>query len=107
MNILKEIVGSTKGFKKFDAPGHLEDGVLVDEIPEEEHDMVNHPPHYNAGNIEVIDFIEDQEHLGYHLLQAIRYITRSPFKGTAKQDLEKAMWYLNRHIAKMVKVKHD
>ena len=59
-------------------------------------DMVNHPPHYNKGNIEVIDFIDDQEHLGYHRLQAIRYICRSPFKGTEIQDLEKAIWYLER-----------
>ncbi len=61
-------------------------------------DMVNHPPHYNAGQIEVIDFIDDQEHLGYHRLQSIRYITRSPFKGTEIQDIEKAIWYLNRRV---------
>lgn len=68
-------------------------------------DMVNHPPHYKAGKIEVIEFIEDQEHLGFHRLQSIRYITRSPFKGTELEDLKKSRWYLDRKIAQL-EVKH-
>jgi hypothetical protein len=71
------------------------------EMRDNDVDMVNNPPHYNQGDIEVIDFIDDQEHLGYHRLQAIRYITRSPFKGTEIEDLEKARWYLNRRIIKL------
>jgi hypothetical protein len=61
-------------------------------------DMVNSPPHYKQGDIEVIDFLDDQEHLGFHKLQAIKYITRSPFKGKEIEDLEKARYYLNRKI---------
>lgn len=91
--------------KRQSSEEYLEQGIEKEIQRDSKPDMVNHPPHYNAGTIEVIEIIEDQEHLGYHLLQAMRYITRSPFKGTEKQDLEKAIWYLNRHIAKKVKVR--
>ena len=62
-------------------------------------DPVNHPAHYTRGKIEVLDFIEDQ-HLGYHLGQVIKYVCRAGFKDpeTRKQDLEKARFYLNREI---------
>jgi hypothetical protein len=68
---------------------------------DKQNDMVNHPPHYKKGKIEVIDFIEDQEYLGFHRCQSIRYITRSPFKGTEIQDLKKAIWYLDRKISQL------
>lgn len=58
---------------------------------------VNHPKHYNQGKIEVIEFIEDQG-LGYHLGNAIKYISRCDYKGKKKQDLEKAIWYLKREL---------
>lgn len=63
-------------------------------------DAVNHPAHYNTGKIEVIDFIEDQG-LEYHEANAIKYITRAGKKNpdTRMEDLEKAVWYLNRKIA--------
>lgn len=65
-----------------------------------ESDPVNHPAHYTTGKIEVIDFIEDQQ-LGFHLANAMKYICRSAHKGTEKQDLEKAVWYLQRKISKL------
>lgn len=58
-------------------------------------DMVNSPSHYTSGKIEVITFIEDQD-LPYHLANAIKYICRCRYKGTEKQDIDKAIWYLNR-----------
>lgn len=62
-------------------------------------DMVNHPPHYTAGGIETIDYIEAKD-LGYHLGNAVKYISRAKRKGAYVQDLEKAIWYLKRAIAK-------
>lgn len=63
-------------------------------------DLVNHPAHYNTGSIEVIDFIEDQN-LEYHESNALKYIARAGKKSpdTRIQDLEKAVWYLNRKLA--------
>ena len=64
-----------------------------------EHDNVNHPSHYTNGNIEVIDFIEDKN-LPYHLGTAVKYISRAGQKDPEKtaEDLQKAVWYLNRYI---------
>lgn len=61
-----------------------------------ENDMVNSPPHYTTGTIEVIDYIEDKE-LGYHLGNAVKYISRAGKKGCAKTDILKAIWYLERY----------
>jgi len=62
-------------------------------------DLVNHPAHYKTGGIETIDFIEAKE-LNYNMGNAVKYISRAEHKGNKKQDLEKAVWYLNREIAK-------
>ena len=63
-------------------------------------DSVNHPSHYASGKIEVIDFIEDKE-LGFHLGNAIKYISRAGKKDPDKtiEDLKKAVWYINRQIS--------
>lgn len=65
-------------------------------------DNVNHPSHYTFGKIEVIDFIEDKK-LGFHLGNAVKYISRAGRKDPAKtiEDLRKAAWYLNRQIERL------
>lgn len=78
---------------------------LVDKLPAQSKlepvktDVVNHPSHYNAGKIEVIEFIEDQR-LDYHLGNTVKYISRAGKKDPTKEieDLEKAAWYLKRRI---------
>jgi len=67
-------------------------------------DNVNHPPHYKAGGIETIDFIEAKS-LNYNLGNVIKYITRSDLKGNKLEDLQKAQWYLNREVQTMRKSK--
>ena len=62
-------------------------------------DPVNHPAHYKTGGIETIDFIEAKE-LNYNLGNAVKYISRAEHKGNKQQDLEKAVWYLNRELTK-------
>lgn len=64
-------------------------------------DPVNHPSHYTDGKYECIDFIESQ---GYnkdgYLFNAVKYISRAGKKDPTKrkEDLEKAIWYLERKI---------
>lgn len=62
-------------------------------------DPVNQPPHYKTGGIETIDFIEAKG-LNYRLGNVVKYITRSDHKGNRKEDLQKALWYLQREIEK-------
>ena len=59
--------------------------------------MVNHPKHYNMGKYEVIDVIEDFG-LNFNLGNVIKYIARAEHKGNRQQDLEKALFYLEREL---------
>ena len=72
--------------------------IFVEKI-EKANDPVNRPAHYTDGKIEVIDFIEDKK-LGFCLGNAIKYIARAGKKNKDKEveDLEKAIWYINRRI---------
>lgn len=65
-------------------------------------DTVNHPTHYVVGGIETIDYIEAKQ-LNYNLGNAVKYISRSPYKGKKVEDLKKAVWYLEREIANLSK----
>jgi len=65
----------------------------------QEREMVNHPDHYQGSKMEVIDIIEDYS-LGFSLGNAVKYILRADKKGNKKQDLEKALWYINRELSK-------
>lgn len=59
-------------------------------------DMVNHPPHYNAYSIEVI---EVTRHCSFDIGNAIKYMLRHLHKGTSQQDLEKALWYIDDYMS--------
>lgn len=72
---------------------------IIEEKKEEE--KVNHPSHYNQG-IEAIDIIESWG-LNFSLGNAIKYILRAPHKGNQVEDLEKAIWYLNRELERIKK----
>lgn len=72
-------------------------------------DPVNHPSHYTSGKYEVIDIIEDQLGAdgirGFCLGNAVKYICRAGKKDPTKtrQDLEKAIWYINHYLEVMPK----
>jgi hypothetical protein len=61
--------------------------------------MVDHPQHYQGKTFEVIDIINDYG-LNFELGNAIKYVLRADKKGNKKQDLEKAIWYLNHELSK-------
>ncbi|UCF38984.1 MAG: DUF3310 domain-containing protein [Acidobacteriota bacterium] len=63
----------------------------------EKTDIVNHPPHYTFGTIEVLAAIEDWG-LGFHLGNVVKYVARSRHKGKELEDLKKARFYLDRMI---------
>ena len=82
--------------------------VDLERVSEKVCDNVNHPSHYTSGKIEVIDFIEDKE-LGFHLGNAVKYISRAGRKNPDKivEDLQKAVWYINREIGRLEGMKND
>ena len=57
------------------------------------------PAHYkrHPSGVECIDVAE---HFGFNLGNAIKYIWRADEKGRPVLDLRKAVWYLEREIAK-------
>ena len=65
-------------------------------------DLVNHPSHYTAGNIECIDAIKESMSMeafrGYCKGNALKYLWRYELKHNPIQDLNKAQWYLSRLI---------
>jgi len=63
-------------------------------------DMVNHPPHYTS-HASGIETIQITEHMNFCLGNAIKYILRAELKGKKIEDLEKAIWYINREIARV------
>lgn len=62
-------------------------------------DPVNRPAHY-LGHPSGIECIEVTEHMGFCLGNAVKYIWRADLKNDAIEDLEKAVWYLKREIAR-------
>lgn len=58
-------------------------------------EMVNHPKHYNRGDIEAIEVIEDWN-LYFSVGSAVKYIARLGAKDLELQELEKTRWYLER-----------
>jgi hypothetical protein len=78
-------------------PDHLEKAINV--LKTQYIDPVNSPPHYTAGGIETIDFIEAKD-FNYRLGNVIKYVSRAGKKvdGDPITDLEKAKWYLDREI---------
>jgi len=71
-------------------------------------DNVNHPKHYTSRDINsicciceaitAIECIEITRHFNFNLGNAIKYIWRADFKGNSKEDLRKAIWYLQDEI---------
>lgn len=61
---------------------------------------INHPQHYVSNGLEVINIIESFN-LNFHLGNAVKYILRAGRKtNDVTEDIQKALWYLNRFIEK-------
>lgn len=62
-------------------------------------EAVDHPAHYGGADnpYEAIKVIEAWD-LGFNLGNTVKYISRAEYKGATVQDLQKALWYLQREI---------
>ena len=65
-----------------------------------EKEAVNHPKHYNS-NPSGVECITVVEHMNFCLGNAMKYIWRAGEKGDAKEDIRKAIWYLNRELERI------
>ena len=60
-------------------------------------DMVNNPPHY-TGHPSGVECIEVAEHLPFCLGNAFKYLFRRDQKDQTLENINKAIWYLERHV---------
>ena len=97
-NFEEEYLTQAAGFVPFS------EWTAQDIINFEEPDMVNSPAHYTSGRYEAIDVIEDaiteapNVQAGFFHGQVLKYLLRLWHKIDAKEDAEKARWYLDRLI---------
>ena len=67
-----------------------------------ENDPVARPAHYTSGGIECIDAMKEafgpEQLKAFCKLNAFKYLWRSGKKGSEKEDIEKAIWYLKKSI---------
>lgn len=65
-------------------------------------DPIEHPAHYNAYPVEVIELTE---HMNFNRGNVVKYIARAGLKdpNTELEDLKKAQWYLDREIDRITR----
>lgn len=71
---------------------------MSDRKPYKDGNAVEHPAHYNMFPVEVIDLVE---HLSFNAGNVVKYVARAEFKGNPVEDLKKALFYLEREIARI------
>lgn len=73
---------------------------IIEKKQDMKNDNVNSPAHYRQGGVECIEAIKasmGQEGFRDYLKgNVMKYIWRYEHKGKAMEDIEKAIWYLNR-----------
>lgn len=74
--------------------------MILTHVPDPVPDPVSHPAHYTAYPVEVIQLTE---HMNFCRGNAVKYVARAGLKDKSKEveDLEKAVWYLNREIQRL------
>ena len=74
----------------------------IDDATPDEWDTVSRPHHYNTGNVECIEAIQESmdkaEFKGYLKGNIFKYVWRYEYKNKPVEDLRKAKWYLERLI---------
>lgn len=70
---------------------------MMDELRKEQQAKAPHADHYRKMKPEPIEVIEAWG-LDFHRANALKYISRAPYKGSKKADIEKAIFYLQRYL---------
>jgi hypothetical protein len=62
-------------------------------------DAINQPPHYTK-HPSGIECIAITEHMNFNLGNAMKYLWRADLKSDWESDLKKAVWYIERELAR-------
>ena len=63
-------------------------------------DPVNHPPHYTV-HPSGVECITITEHMNFNIGNAVKYLWRANLKGDVRENLSKAVWYINRELQRL------
>lgn len=91
-----ELFSNTKGLIR--ANNVFEKGIKL-QTTTTPNPAVTHPTHY-TGHPSGVECIQITEHMNFNLGNVIKYVWRADLKENALQDLEKAVFYLQREIEK-------
>lgn len=96
MNMFSQMTGESKHKASWEAkslPG--------EDWPDKVIDLVNHPPHYTSHK-SGIECIQITEHMSFLMGNAMKYLWRADLKNGV-EDLQKAIFYINREIQNRTK----
>ena len=62
--------------------------------------MVNSPPHYTQ-HPSGVECIQITQHMSFCVGNAVKYLWRAGLKGPPIEDMEKAVWYINKEIERL------
>lgn len=73
-----------------------------EEDEEKPRDSINHPQHYRHGKFECIDAMVEcftrSGTMDFCLCNAFKYLWRCRYKHNQREDVKKAIWYLNKWL---------
>ena len=93
---------NANNLKEYFIGPYSEHGDVAVYYKDDQTDPVNHPSHYETGGIECFDAIVASQGTeaakDFCLCNAFKYIWRCKHKGKSLEDVEKAIWYLNKYV---------
>ena len=99
---MEPLMDTVSAFSQPKRPETLKE-LIQNAMANEQDRAVNNPPHY-LQHPSGVECIQITEHMNFCLGNAIKYIWRAGLKAdNPVQDLEKAVWYLKREIARRTK----
>ena len=79
---------------------HSGDDAICDKCHGGKPDMVNSPPHYTQ-HPSGVECIQITQHMSFCVGNAVKYLWRAGLKGSPIEDMEKAVWYINKEIERL------
>ncbi|MFF4952870.1 DUF3310 domain-containing protein [Streptomyces chattanoogensis] len=95
----RRLLNETKGLAIGIDPYKAQEVMKASSPPNSSKSAVKHPPHYTS-HPSGIECIEITKHMNFPLGNAIKYLWRADFKGSAIEDLEKAKTYIDIEITR-------
>lgn len=98
----REVFSSPRIRRRTDVVSDSE-GITSGSSNNQQADPVNHPAHYTT-HPSGVECITVTEWMSFNLGNAVKYLWRAGLKGYQVEDLQKAIWYIQREINRIQRV---